>query len=91
MSSKKFNLFSAVSRCQPCRMLVKDLDIQFPDWKQYINYVDVDKIDDQEIFDKIKKIGVVGLPSFANDEKILFVGYGPKLVLKIKELCLTKE
>lgn len=86
-----YKLFSAVGRCAPCRKLAQDLDKQFPEWKEYIEYIDVDISMSKEQLELASKIGVRGLPSFTNDKKILYSGFTPNTVKKIKELCLTKE
>lgn len=91
MLYKKYKLFSAISRCAPCRSLTRQLDIVFPEWKQYIEYVDVDGKMTKEQIDLAIKLGVMGLPSFTSDNEKIFQGFKPSLAEEIKKLCLTKE
>lgn len=83
-----YKLFSAVGRCAPCRKLVSDLDRDFPEWKEYIDYIDVDNTITEEQMKFAQSIGIRALPTFSDDKEILRGVFTAK---KIKELCLTKE
>ncbi len=81
-----YYLFSATHRCQPCRMLVDDLNKNFPDWKNYIEYVDVDKAT-KEQNELAVKLGIMSIPAFTNKDSILKKGYGRASVKEIEDLC----
>jgi len=85
-----YKLYSAVHRCPPCRALVASLDIDFPEWRDYIEYVNADDMSEEQR-ELGYKVGVFSLPSIVDDEKILFKGYRSGMVDQIKEICLTKE
>lgn len=85
-----YKLYSAVDRCMPCKMLVRDLDKNFPDWKSYIRYIDADTMDSQDA-KLLIDLKVFSVPTVTDDSKVLFKGYNPNMVQKIKELCLTQE
>lgn len=90
MLSKDYKLFSAVQRCVPCMRLVDSLNKEFPEWKNYINYIDADNMSEDEM-ELAQKLSVLSLPTFADDNKILFRGFRPDLATTIKDLCITKE
>lgn len=87
---KKYFIYSAVSRCAPCKMLVSGLDANFPEWKNYIEYIDADTMS-TEHREMAIKLMVMHLPSFCDKERVIFRGYDKTIIGKIKELCLTKE
>lgn len=85
-----YYLFSAVHRCVPCKFLVHDLDKYFPEWKNYIEYVDVDN-STKEQMELALKLNIRTIPAFSNNETILLKGFTLKrTVEEIKNLC-TKE
>lgn len=86
---KKYYLFSAVDRCAPCRLLAARLEEEFPEWKNYIEYINADTLT-KEQRDLAMKLMVMHLPSFCDSEKVIFRGFEKTMVSKIKELCLTK-
>jgi len=87
---KKYFLYSAVGRCAPCRLMVFELDTQFPEWKDYIEYIDADTMSDIHR-EMAVKLMVMHLPSFCDEDKVIFRGFDRLMIGKIKELCLTKE
>ena len=86
---KKYFLFSATSRCAPCRLLVSKLDEDFPEWKDYVEYIDADSMT-KENREMAIKLMVMHLPSFCDSERVIFRGFDKMMIAKIKELCLTK-
>lgn len=86
-----FKLFSATKRCMPCRALVNKLNVEFPEWKQYIEYIDVDGDMTKEQTTLAHKLGVMGLPSFTDEDKILYRGFKPSMIKEIKQLCHISE
>lgn len=86
---KKYYLFSALSRCAPCRQLKERLDNEFPEWETYIEYINADDLS-KEQRELAMKLYVMHLPSFCDNEKVIFRGFEKTMVSKIKELCLTK-
>lgn len=87
---KKYFLYSAISRCAPCKLLVAKLDEEFPKWRDYIEYIDADTMS-TEHREMAIKLMVMHLPSFCDSERVIFRGYDKIMIGKIKELCLTKE
>lgn len=87
---KKYFLYSATSRCAPCRMLLSGLEANFPEWKNYIEYIDADTMS-KEHREIAVKLMVMHLPSFCDIDRVIFRGYDKLMIGKIKELCLTKE
>jgi thiol-disulfide isomerase/thioredoxin len=85
-----YKLFSATHRCPPCKALVASLDKNFPEWKNHIEYINADDMTDEQL-EVAQKLRVVSLPSFANDDIILYRGFSPNMIEEIKELCLIKE
>ncbi len=90
-SNNKLKLFSAVGRCQPCRMLQTTLDKDFPKWKDYIEYIDVDDTLSEDNYTLANKLHIMGLPSITDENTILFKGFKSDTVDKLKQLCLIKE
>ncbi len=86
-----YKLFSAPHRCAPCKMLGRYLDLKFPEWKNYIEYVDVDGEMTKDQLEVIRKLGIRSLPSISTNEEIVCKGYDSFCIDEIKELCLTKE
>lgn len=87
-----YKLFSATGRCMPCRMLIQNLDLQFPEWKDYVEYIDVDGSMTKEQIELADKLGIRRIPSFTTEDKVIPLGHSPSGgAKKIKELCLTKE
>ena len=85
-----YYLFSAVSRCQPCRVLIDLLDHRIPNWKEKITYVDIDTAN-LELRKLAVKLGIMRIPAFSTDEKVLPSPMGYMDIYKqIKEIC-TKE
>lgn len=85
-----YKLYSATHRCMPCRMLVNQLNIDFKDWENYIEYIDADNMSKEES-DLALKLNVRSLPTITDADKIVFRGFDRSMVDKIKKLCLTKE
>lgn len=83
---EKYYLFSAVKRCPPCRMLVQQLDKEIPNWKDLIVYIDADEMTTEQM-ELAVKLGVRSLPTFSDNDKILFTGFSIKIVKTIIELC----
>ena len=89
MSTKKLYLYSNINTCPPCRMLVSELDKNLPGWKNQIEYRDVNRID-QSWLQHLSDLNVMKLPSFTDDEKIIFTGFSPDKVKTIVDLCTSE-
>ena len=85
-NNKKYYLYSNIQTCPPCRTLKNNLDLMFPEWKDHIEYRDINSLD-QESLQHISKINVRSLPSFTDEDNIIFVGYSPEKLKQIIELC----
>lgn len=82
-----YYLFSAAHRCQPCKHLVGLLDKEVPNWKEKVKYIDVDKSTKEE-HELAIKLGVMKIPTLANDSEIIKPGHGYLFLLKeIKDIC----
>lgn len=97
MLLKKYKLFSAVDRCQPCRMLAMELNKVFPEWRKYVEYINADSMTEEQI-NLASRLRVMRLPTFTDDKEIInlnpkdFTSSHPReKARKIRELCLTKE
>ena len=84
-----YYLFSAIHRCQPCRVLVQMLDKEIPNWKDKIEYIDVDHSTDEQRALAIK-LGIMSLPTFGDKDGIILKGYSINNFNKIKELCTSE-
>ena len=71
----------------PCRHLKSELDKNFENWKDHIEYIDIDEDMTKDQLTLIQKLGIMGLPSFTDEEKKLFRGFKPSMVGEIKKLC----
>ena len=87
--STKYYLYSNVQTCAPCRSLVKALDLMLPNWKEYIEYRDINNLSPESLA-HIVKVNVRSLPSFTDEDNIISVGYSPQKLKQIIELC-TQE
>jgi len=86
-----YKLFSAVHRCMPCQMLVLSLEREFPEWKQYVEYVEADSMSDEQR-QLATELRVMRLPTFTDNVKIIELKGSPiQKAKQIKGLCLTKE
>ena len=85
----KYFLFSAIDRCAPCRALVFELDKSIPNWKEYINYVDIDNSTEEEI-NIATKLGITRIPVLTTNNEIVNNDIYIKIFKQIKEIC-TKE
>ena len=85
----KYYIYSNTQTCPPCRELKRQLDEKFPEWVNYINYVDIYNMTSKDIF-HITKINVRGLPSFTSESDVISVGYSPAILNKIIELCTSE-
>lgn len=85
----KYYLYSNTQTCPPCRELKRQLDKNFPDWKKYINYVDINNMTIENI-GHIVNISISSLPSFTSETEIISVGYSPQILTKIIELCTSE-
>ncbi len=88
--SHKYNLFSNTQTCAPCRILQAQLDEKFPEWRNYIHYVDINNMTGDDI-NLIVKLNVRSLPSFTSREEIISVGFSPDKLNKIIELCTLES
>jgi len=84
-----FYLFSATHRCQPCRSLVNLLNAHIPDWKKYVKYIDVDKPTKEEN-ELTKKLNVMRIPAFGNDDTLIPADGYMEIFQKIKHLCTSE-
>lgn len=89
MSHKKYYLYSNTQTCPPCRVLKQNLELTFPEWKDHINYIDINNMSNTEML-HIIKVNVRALPSFTDEDQIISTGYSPEKLKQIIELC-TQE
>jgi hypothetical protein len=92
-----YKLFSATHRCMPCKRLVTELDLVFPEWRSCVEYIDADNMTEEQR-GLASSLGVMRLPTFTNEKEIInlnpkdFTSSHPReKARKIKELCTTKE
>lgn len=86
-----YKLFSATHRCMPCRMLVHMLNTDFPSWKEYIEYIDVDNMTEEQK-EILLRLKILRIPTLTNEKEIIKINSNPSLaVTQIKKLCLIKE
>lgn len=92
-----YKLFSATHRCMPCQILVRELDLIFPEWKDCVEYIDADNMTEEQI-ELASSLGVMRLPTFTNEKEIInlnqkdfTINNSREKARKIKELCTTKE
>ena len=43
-----YKLFSATHRCMPCQILVRELDLIFPEWRSCVEYIDADNMTEEQ-------------------------------------------
>lgn len=82
-----YYLFSAVHRCQPCKILVGMLDNECNNWKDIITYIDVDSATaEQKLL--ISKLQISRIPSISNDDELIQNKGFLDIFKIIKALCI---
>jgi hypothetical protein len=72
-------------------MLVHMLNTDFPSWKEYIEYIDVDNMTEEQK-EILLRLKILRIPTLTNEKEIIKINSNPSLaVTQIKKLCLIKE